>query len=66
MRSSNKRQKKEVAKGARLVVLDLAHYRANYGDVSVEESLEMLRTEKVSDEMAKTLADMDWEYWLRR
>ena len=27
------------------------------GDVSIEESLELLRTEKVSDEMAKTLAD---------
>ena len=28
-----------------------------YGDVSIEESLEMLRTEKVSDEMAKVPAD---------
>jgi hypothetical protein len=28
-----------------------------HGDMSIEESLEMLRTEKVSDEMAKTLAD---------
>ena len=28
-----------------------------YGDVSIEESLEMLRAETVSDEQAKTLAD---------
>jgi len=28
-----------------------------YGDVSIEESLEMLRTEKISDEQAKVLAD---------
>ena len=28
-----------------------------FGDASIEESLEMLRTERVSDEQAKTLAD---------
>ena len=28
-----------------------------YGDVSIEESLEMLRAEKISDEQAKVLAD---------
>jgi len=33
------------------------HYGIRYGDVSNEESPEMPRTEKVSDEMAKTLAD---------
>ncbi len=31
--------------------------RARFGDVSIEESLEMLRTEKISDEQAKVLAD---------
>ncbi len=39
------------------VTLHVAHYRQRYGDVSIEESLEMLRTEKISDEQAKVLAD---------
>ena len=46
-----------VADVARVLALHVAHYRARYGDVSVKESLEMLHTEKISDEQAKTLAD---------
>jgi len=49
--------KEKVAEVARVLSLQVAHYRQRYGDVSIEESLELLRTEKVSDEMAKTLAD---------
>jgi hypothetical protein len=49
--------KEEVAEVARVLALHVAHYRQRYGDVSLEESLQMLRTETVSDEMAKTLAD---------
>jgi len=49
--------KEEVAEVARVLALHVAHYRQRFGDVSIEESLEMLRTEKISDEMAKTLAD---------
>ena len=49
--------KEEIAEVARVLALHVAHYRARYGDVSIEESLEMLRTEKVSDEQAKVLAD---------
>lgn len=49
--------KEEMAEVTRVLALHVAHYRQRYGDVSIEESLEMLRTEKVSDEMAKTLAD---------
>jgi len=49
--------KEEIAEVARVLALHVAHYRQRYGDVSIEESLEMLRTEKVCDEMAKTLAD---------
>ena len=49
--------KEEVAEVARVLALHVAHYRARYGDVSIEESLQVLRTETVSDEMAKTLAD---------
>jgi hypothetical protein len=49
--------KDEVAEVARVLALHVAHYRQRFGDVSIEESLKMLRTETVSDEMAKTLAD---------
>ena len=37
--------------------LHVTHHRQRYGDVSIEDSLEMLRTEEVSDEQAKVLAD---------
>ncbi len=40
-----------------MLALHVAHYRQRYGDVSIEESLEMLRTERISDEMANTLAN---------
>ena len=49
--------KEEIAEVARVLALHVAHCRQRYGDVSIEESLEPLRTERVSDEMAKTLAD---------
>lgn len=49
--------KVEIAEVARILALHVAHYWQRYGDVSIEESLEMLRTEKISDEMAKKLAD---------
>ena len=39
--------KEEIAKVARVLALHVAHYRQRYGDVSIEESLEMLRTERV-------------------
>ena len=47
----------EVAEVARVLALHVAHYRQQYGDVSIEESLETLRSEKISDDQAKTLAD---------
>ena len=40
-----------------MLALHVAHYRQRFGDVSIDESLEMLRTEKISDEQAKVLAD---------
>ena len=48
--------KEEVAEVARVLAFHVAHYRQRYCDVSIKESLEMLRTEMISDEMAKTLA----------
>ena len=49
--------KDEVAEVAQVLSLYVSHYRQRFGDVSIEESLEMLRTEKLSDEQAKVLAD---------
>ncbi len=49
--------KGEVADVACVLALHVAHYLQRYEEVSIDESLEMLRTERVSDEMAKTLAD---------
>ena len=48
--------KEEVAEVAR-VLAHVTHYQAPYADLSIEESLEMLRTERVSEEQAKILAD---------
>ena len=49
--------KEEVAEVARVLALHVAHYRPRFGDVPIEESLQMLGTETVSDEMAKVLTD---------
>jgi hypothetical protein len=49
--------KEEIAEVARVLALHVAHYRGRYGVVSIDESLQMLRTEKISDEQAKILAD---------
>lgn len=49
--------KEAVAEVERALALHVSHYRARYGDVSIKESLGMQRTEKISDETAKTLAD---------
>lgn len=42
---------------ARVLALHVAHYSAKYGDVPIEQSLDLLATEKISDETARTLAD---------
>jgi hypothetical protein len=52
--------KDEITEVARVLALHVAHCRAQFGDVPIEESLEMLRTEKISNEMAKVLADRLW------
>ena len=41
----------------RFDALHVAHHRVRYGDVSIEESLEMLRTGRLNDEQAEVLAD---------
>ena len=48
--------KEEIAEVARVLALHVGHYRTRYGDVPITESLQLLATEKVTDEMAVTLA----------
>jgi hypothetical protein len=47
--------KEELAEVTRVLALHLGHYRT-YGDVPIEESIELLKTEKVTDDMARVLA----------
>ncbi len=54
----------EFAEVARVLVLHVVRYRARYRDVPVEDSIEMLRTERISDEQAKVLVTVA-ESWLR-
>ena len=49
--------KEEIAEVAPVLALHVAYYRQRYGDASIEDSLDMLRTESISDEQAKVLAD---------
>ncbi len=48
--------KEEIAEVTRVLALHLGHYRTRYGDVPIEESIELLKTEKVTDDMARVLA----------
>ena len=48
--------KEELAEVTRVLALHLEHYRTRYGDVPIEESIELLKTEKVTDDMARVLA----------
>jgi hypothetical protein len=49
--------KEEVAEVARVLALHVAHYQTKHGAIPVEESLQMMLTETIDDEQAKTLAD---------
>ena len=48
--------KEEIAEIARVLALHVGHYRTRFGDVPISESMELLTTEKITDEMAATLA----------
>ena len=45
-----------VAETARVLALMVAGYQARFGDIPVEESLRLLRVEKLNDEDARMLA----------
>jgi hypothetical protein len=49
--------KEEVAEVARVLALHVAHYQTKHGAIPVKESLQVMLTETINDEQAKTLAD---------
>ena len=41
----------------RILALNVAHYRSRFGDLPLQESLNLLATETIDDDQAKWLAD---------
>ncbi len=50
--------KEKVADVARVLAFHVGDYRTRYGDLPISESLNLLSTEKITDEMAVTLASV--------
>ena len=48
--------KEEIADTARVLAFHLGHYRTRYGDIPTAESLHLLTTETITDEMSVMLA----------
>ena len=46
-----------MAEVARVLALHVAHYRRRFGDIPVDESLTLLKIEKLDDDTARNLAD---------
>ena len=49
--------KETLAEAARLLAMNVAHYRSKYGELPLEETIELLHAETVNDSQAKLLAD---------
>jgi hypothetical protein len=47
--------KEEIAEVARVLALHVGHYRTRFGDVPIEQSLDLFNAEQVTDETARTL-----------
>ncbi len=48
--------KADLAECARLLALNVAHYKAKYGELPLEEHQTMLETKDIDEELAKLLA----------
>jgi len=48
--------KKDLAECARLLALNVAHYKSKYGELPLEEHQAMLEVDDIDEEMAKLLA----------
>ena len=49
--------KKTLAEAARMLAMNVAHYRSKYGELPLEETIALLHAETVNDSQAKLLAD---------
>ena len=50
-------EKEVLAEAARILAMNVAHYRSKYGELPLEESIALLNAETVNDSQAKLLAD---------
>jgi hypothetical protein len=49
--------REDLAECCRILALNVAHYRSRFGDLPLEESLNLLATETIDDDQARWLAD---------
>lgn len=49
--------KDEIADAARILALELAHYRARFGETSAKKAYELLVAETINDEQAGEMAE---------
>jgi hypothetical protein len=49
--------KEDIAEVARVLALHVAHYQSKHGAIPIDQSLDLLAAETISDETARTLAD---------
>ena len=49
--------KETLVEAARILAMNVAHYRSKYGELPLEETIELLHAETVNDSQAKLLAD---------
>ena len=49
--------KETLAEAARILAMNIAHYRSKYGELPLEETIALLHAETVNDSQAKLLAN---------
>jgi hypothetical protein len=50
-------QRDDLEQCARILAVQCAHYRAKFGEVPMEETMEVLNSETMNDEQVKWIAD---------
>ena len=50
-------EKEVLAEAARILAMNIAHYRSKYGELPLEESVALLHAETIDNSQAKLLAD---------
>ena len=49
--------KETLVEAARILAMNVAHYRSKYGELPLEETIALLHAENINDSQAKILAD---------